>query len=162
MTLFFWVKALLLTLCPLSAGAQALPAQWLNISPLSAQGASAAAQQADIAAHGASAAAAWSGEAFGVQTLFWRESHDRGETWEPATLLFPPDAERVEPSLAHDGAALWIAWTQRGADGGTDIWDSAPNAKRLVDADARLRGRLRLPSPACCHALKSAARRACL
>lgn len=118
--LFFWVKALLLMFCALSVDAQTLPAQWLSASPLSLQGGRAA--HADIAAEGAHAAVVWSGEAFGVQTLFWRESHDRGETWEPVTLLLPPNADRGEPSLAHDGSALWIAWTQSGADSGTDIW----------------------------------------
>ena len=113
------------TLCALQstpADAQTLPQQWLPASPLSLQDGRAAPRQADIAAAGTYAAVVWSADPFGVQTLFWRESVDRGETWEPVTLLFPPDAERTEPAAAHDGSSLWVAWTQRSPDGGTDIW----------------------------------------
>ena len=119
--LLFWAAILCAFQCaPIAA--QTLPSQWLPASPLSLQDGRAAPRQADIAAEGAYAAAVWSAEPLGVRTLFWRESGDRGETWTPVTLLFPPDAERTEPTAAHDGSSLWVAWTQRDPDGGTDIW----------------------------------------
>ena len=102
-----------------SAASFAAPPQWLPATRLSLDGA--AARSVQTAAVGGRVLAVWTADPLGARTLFARESRDRGETWGPTQLVFPPGAERTEPSLTADGADFWLAWTQPGEAGGAEI-----------------------------------------
>lgn len=100
-----------------------------------------------IAVHGTHVYVAWTDTRHGgaTQSLeeeYFRRSTDQGATWDPELrLTFDPDSQPANswaPSLAADGADVWIVWFDQ-RDGNWEIYTKRSGDRGLTwSADTRL------------------------
>lgn len=55
---------------------------------------------------------------FAEKSIFFKYSHDNGETWSEDTLLSPDDVRSAAPEIVTDGEAVYVAWEHYGEGSG--------------------------------------------